>query len=245
MTEIIINALVGFVVGILSGLATHYLLKSKIPKGELKWNEAFVWSFLPIAFAVLSLAFIQYRWPISLSAKITLLVGNLLISVGLLVATKRFSNYLNLPATQEMATLIIIGSFVTLSYFYILDQSLPHDVALDCPNQVGTSATLQGRVTNPAWRVYVLLRPRTSNGAYIFRALPPGEDGVWKANCSFGGTTGDQFDVYAVALPPDLAHSIDSGGPLPDPRVVDNAAPNRTSICSVTIFEPNSITDLR
>ena len=240
--------LIGLIVGVLSNLLTNVIWEAFLREKFLKligrtptlqakqglqgWFDVIGWSILPMIFPLSAMMLAQYRWPLSLFGKIELLAGSFLVAV-IIVTGMRYA-ILHRSTIQIGVALIAVGFGVALITFYMLDQILPRFIALDCPRKVKTIMTLQGRIIDPQWRVYVLVLPRRSSGSWVNRASVPGEDGTWYATCSFGGGDGEIFEVYALALPPKLAYTLRSDAPLPDSEWLANHAPYRTSICVVT-----------
>jgi len=159
------------------------------------------------------------------------LVGSFLIATGMATVIKYFSA--RWSPNQALSALVMAGFGVAIFLFIILDWILPHFIALDTPNAVGTRERLRGRVIDSNWRVYVLVWPHGGGGPWVFPGLPPSEDGTWYAPCSFSGGDGDLFDVSAYAVPPELARPLNSPSPVAD-WVIKNA-PYKTSIHKVTI----------
>jgi hypothetical protein len=240
--------LIGFIVGVLSNLLTSVIWEvflrdpflkligrpstPPVKQGLEGWLEVIGWSILPIIFPLSAMMLVQYRWPLSLPGKIELLAGSFLIA-AVVVIGMRFAS-LRRPTRQIGVALIAVGLGVAMIAFYLLEQLLPNFVALDCPNKVETMTTLQGRIIDPQWRVYVLVLPRRGGGSWVNRASAPGEDGTWYATCSFGGGDGEIFEVYALALPPDVSRSIKIDSPLPQAEWLEYNARYKTSICVVT-----------
>jgi hypothetical protein len=152
-----------------------------------------------------------------------------LISIGVMGIMK----YVSLKESPKLVVAIwIIVGLGSFSGYSLLDRSLPNFIAMDCAGHVVSNTTLQGRIIDPRWRVYVLIRPRSTLGTFPCAASPPGTDGTWYATCDFGGGEGEVYEVSALALPPDLALSIKE--PLPNPEWLEVHAPYKTSICVVT-----------
>ncbi len=234
--------LIGLFVGVATNVATHYLLKyisvgEAIPDkagSNLKaWLQTMVWGILPMAFPLFALVLIQERWPLTMLGKSLLLIISFVIAVGIVAGMRYISSH---KATEHILVALVIGGiFGGMSGFFFLDQLLPNFIAIDCPSTVKSMTTLEGRIIDPRWRIYLMLRPR-QGGAFVHTVPPAGEDGTWYATCPFGGGPGTVFEISALALSPDSARALDprlTQRPLEYQQRLEALASYKTSICVV------------
>jgi len=234
--------LVGLFVGVVTNVVTHYLLKyitvgETIPDkagSNLKaWLKTIVWGILPMAFPLFALVFIRERWPLTMLGKSLLLVISFVIAVGIVAGMRYISLH---KSTEHILVALLIGGVLGgTSGFFLLDQLLPNFIAMDCPNEVKNMTTLQGRIIEPDWRIYLILRPR-QGGAFVHAVPPAGEDGTWYATCPFGGGPGTVFEISALALSPDSVRALDSRltqRPQEYQQRLEALASYKTSICVV------------
>jgi len=243
--RIVIDIIIGFCVGVLSNLATHFLIKLiKAEAGgesphrriiSLKaWFEAFVWGILPMIYPLTALFLLQHRWPLTLLGKAIMMIISFIIAMGIVVVMRYIS--LHQSTRQILVVLLVAGLLGGLSGFYLLDQILPTFISMDCPDQVKGMTTLKGRIIDPRWHIYVILRPR-QGGAFVNEAPHAGKDGAWYITCTFGGGSGSVFDVLALALSPDSVKALDIQlikKPNEYQKRLEDLATYKTSICVVT-----------
>jgi hypothetical protein len=125
--------------------------------------------------------------------KITVLASSFVLAVGVVAAMRYIS--LHRSTKHILVSLLIAGFFAGMAGFSLLDQVLPTFIAMDCPVKVRGTATLQGRIIDPRWRVYIILRPRMG-GAFVHEVPPAGKDGAWYFACPFGGGIGNGFRCF-------------------------------------------------
>jgi hypothetical protein len=182
------------------------------------------WGMMSLGYTVAVLYLVEHRWPLPITEVIWLLaigiiVNLVMLAIGLLISLK----FLKIGWSLG---LMIIALAIELSAFYLLDWRLPHYISLDCPAQVESMEIIRGRVVNPNWRVYVLIRPYAVGNLYPMEPTYPGQDGVWSARGAFSGEAGSRYEAIAVALSSDQADNR-------DPKWLLKHALWKTSACEV------------
>lgn len=235
MKGIIIDVLIGFS----TNLFTNWVwdrINIKKPKdtsiygGSLsnatRWMVVTGWGLIPLGFIVAALYLLENRWPLPMVWAIVLLVCGFLVNllllvIGVMIGLKR--------GVWWSVGLMLIVVAIEAGTLYLLDRGLPNYIAIDCPHQVESVTAIGGRVVDPQWRVYVVIKPRSVDGSFVTNPSYPGKDGAWYAKCDFGGGAGETYEVFAVALPPGMNTT---GSPTPVWLVTN--APYKTSVCVST-----------
>jgi len=173
---------------------------------------------------LLILYLIDNRWPLSIGWAITLVVGFFVFLILLFIIGYR----LHIGLKVKIENIYFAIGFLLLSTLFFVDLSLPHYVSLSCPHKVNNRTALSGRTNSNQWSVFVLIRPFGSSGTFVQRAVGPGEDKRWKANCYFGGAVGERYHVYAVAID---GITMAQMGVSPSAEELERHAIFKTSLC--------------
>jgi hypothetical protein len=182
------------------------------------------WGMMPLGYTMAIIYLVEHRWPLPMTEVIWLLVGGIIVNLVMLAIGLLIS--LNFPRIGWSLGLMIIAVAIELSALYMLVRRVPHYISLDCPAQVESMEIIRGRVVDPNWRVYVLIRPYVVGNQYPMEPTYPGEDGVWSVRGSFSGESGSKYEVIALALPSDQADN-------PNPKWLLTNAMWKTSACEV------------
>ena len=189
------------------------------------------------------LVFLEIRWPLSNLGAFLLFIGFfaavLVLFVGkeYLLSKKAarkqrkgkerlFGKMLANPIVLEAGTLIIL--LLTIFFF---DRFLPHDISLNDPGKVKDTSLISGRVIDESWSVYVLIRPIDSSGTFVEKATGPDGDKNWSAICYFGGGSGKQFYIRAVAISNDKMKTL---GNSPGAEEIEKQASVQSRMYRVT-----------
>ena len=229
MKGILIDVLIGFSTNLftnwvwdrIKGPNGASISEGFLPKA-IRWMVVTGWGMVPLGFIIVALYLLENRWPLSMTWAIVLLAGGFLANLLLLVIGVKISLKRGVWWSVGLMLILIAIQAGTL---YLLDRGLPNYIAIDCPGQVGAVTSIGGRVIDPKWRVYVVIKPRSVDGSFVTTPSYPGKDGVWYAKCDFGGVVGEKYEVFAVALPPGV-----NTPDFPTPIWLVTNAPYKTSV---------------
>lgn len=233
MKGIFVDVLIGFLTNLFTSWLWDRIKRNKKPdqideslQKPRRWLLVAVWGMLPIGSTIGAVYLLENRWPLTMKWSFVLLafvflVNFLFLALGVIISLRQ-------GALWALVLMLFITA-IQAGAFYLLDKWLPNYIAIDCPGQVDNVTTIEGRVIDPRWRVYMLIKPRNMDGSFPTTQAYPGKDGAWYIRCDFSGEPGEKYELRALAIPPDALESE-----RPTPEWLLTHSQYKTSVCVVT-----------
>lgn len=138
--------------------------------------------------------------------------------------------------------LVLSIAAAAIAWSWLTTKSIkPVEITIADPHNDGAVTMrylIQGSVSNPHSRVYVMVHPLTVPEMWVQNPPVVGADGSWQTYAYFGTTTlglGDQYEVVAIASDENFLVTLATGNYLKEGQIIQNLPRNTNRSEVVTV----------
>ena len=189
-----LNQALGVLTGVAGSFVYHYLLPKRIP--DIRVGGTVIrslWSVVFVFYVFVALYLVEQRWLIPVEFRVLVVT---VTAVVIVVVTA----LLRLMGRRPWEELLIVALLPAL-VIPPVDRVFPRGVDLTCPGIAGDDEVVKGLVAGERWRINLLVHPLRTPDWWVQQVPISDQRGRWEARAVFGGSSGDRFQVLAIAVP--------------------------------------------
>jgi hypothetical protein len=216
-----VNLLIAILAGVIANFLSLLFFRTRVRHPVLPSYVSSIWSIVVVLYVVVALFLVEERWLMPVKYRVLVVTMSFLLILLLTYLLRLMRR----KPWQELLIIFVIPAVL----IYAVDPLFPRGITIECPPIVTDDATVKGLVSRENWKINVLVHPIKTPDWWVQQVPIPDQGRRWEARAVFGGSSGDQFEVLAIAIP---EGSLFKEGEVIHPEQIPRSV-FRSKICQV------------